>query len=125
MLLFLLALVLIMAGLPVYPPFQGKEGPNLASEWEDWIEGMDSLLPAMGISDNKEKFVKLYHYLNSTRKVLKKLDENGIEEKDYEKAKTALSDYFSPKRNSIYLLNQLYHMKQNQGESKGLIPHES
>ena len=117
MLLFLLALVLIMAGLPVYPPFQGKEGPNLASEWEDWIEGMDSLLAAMGISDNKEKFVKLYHYLNSTRKVLKKLDENGIEKKDYEKAKTALSDYFSPKRNSIYLLNQLYHMKQNQGES--------
>lgn len=103
--------------LPNYPAFEAKESPSLASEWEDWIEGLDSMLAAMKITDNKEKFVKLYHYLGLTRKVLKKLEDNGIEAQDYKKAKEALCKHFCPERNSIYLLNQLYHMKQNTGES--------
>lgn len=104
-------------GLPIYPAFDDKEGPSLASDWEDWIEGIDSLLNAMAITDDKEKFVKLYHYLGQTRKILKKLEKNGIDGQDYKAAKEALCKHFNPQRNSIYLLNQLYHMEQDSGES--------
>ena len=103
--------------LPTYPAFLEKEGPDLASEWEDWLDGLDSMLRAMKIEDNREKFVKFWHYLGKTRKTLKKLDENGVQEEDYLQAKAALTKHFSPERNSIYLLNQLYHMKQGHGES--------
>ena len=68
------------------------------------------MLRAMKIEDNHEKFVKFWHYLGKTRKTLKKLDENGVQEEDYLRAKAALTKHFSPERNSIYLLNQLYHM---------------
>ena len=71
----------------------------------------------MNITDNKDKFVKLYHYLGSTRKVLKKLEQNGVEEQNCTQAKAALSQHYNPQRNAIYLLNQLYHMKQNSTES--------
>ena len=103
--------------LPPYPPFEEKEGPNLSTAWEDWLEGIESMLDAMGIEEKKDKFVKLWHYLGPVRKTLKKLEENGVQDKDYDKAKKALNKHFCPKRNNIYLLNKLYHTKQDDGES--------
>jgi 3-deoxy-D-arabino-heptulosonate 7-phosphate (DAHP) synthase class II len=75
--------------LPNYPAFEAREGPSLPSEWEDWIEGLDSMLDAMGIEEDKDRFVKLYHYLGPTRKILKKLDKNGIADKGFKVAKEA------------------------------------
>ena len=103
--------------LPPFPSFEEKEGPNLSSAWEDWLEGVESMLDAMGIEDEKDKFVKLWHYLGKQRKTLKKLEENGVEVKVYDLAKAALNKHFCPKRNNIYLLNKLYHTKQDDGES--------
>ena len=103
--------------LPNYPAFEKREGPLLSTSWEDWIEGLDSMFAAMKITDDTEKFIKLYHYLGQTRKVLKKLEANGVDAQDYPAAKTALNKHYNPQRNSIYLLNQLYHMQQNAGES--------
>ena len=103
--------------LPSYPAFNDKEGPNIATEWELWIEGLDAMFMAMSITDDKEKYCKLYHYLGSTRSILKKLDNNGIANKSYDEAKSALDTYFCPKRNTIYLLNQLHHMKQEPDET--------
>jgi len=102
--------------LPPYPPFKERDGPEIALEWEDWIEGLDAMFDAMDLTDEKQKFQKLFHYLGNTRRTLKKLDNNGSTEKSYDKAKQALTAYFSPQRNSIYLLNQLHHMKQGPSE---------
>lgn len=103
--------------LPSYALFDETEGPGIATAWEEWIEGLDAMLSAMKVTDEKEKFDKLYHYLGSTRKTLKKLQTNGIATADYTAAKKALKEYFCPQRNTIYLLNQLYHMKQKKEES--------
>ena len=93
--------------LPNYPPFDAKDSASTASEWEDWIEGLECLLAAMKVTEKTEKFDKLFHYLGPSRKVLKK--DNGIATKDFPLAKTALDKHFAPQRNSIYLLNQLFH----------------
>ena len=72
---------------------------------------------AMGITEDTQRYYKLYHYLGATRNILKKLDNNGIANKSYNEAKTALDIHFCPKRNNIFLLNQLHNMKQEQSES--------
>lgn len=36
------------------------------------------MLDAMTVTDKKEKFIKLFYYLGPIRKVLKKLEQNGV-----------------------------------------------
>jgi len=105
------------AEIPTYAVFDDTEGPGIATAWEEWLEGLDAMLRAMKVTDGSEKFDKLYHYLGSTRKTLKKLSSNGIAARDYTAAKKALTEYYCPQRNTIYLLNQLHHMRQKNEES--------
>ena len=107
--------------LPSYPPFNEHASPSIASDWEEWIEGLDAMFEAMQLTEERDKFSKLYHYLGNTRKTLKKLDSNGIAGKSYTDAKTALTSYFCPKRNVIYLFTQLYTMRQQENESMDMF----
>ena len=107
--------------LPSYPSFNEHASPSIASDWEEWIEGLDAMFEAMQLTEERDKFSKLYHYLGNTRKTLKKLDSNGIAGKSYTDAKTALTSYFCPKRNVIYLFNQLYTMRQQENESMDMF----
>ena len=102
--------------LPSYPPFNEHESPSIATDWEEWIEGLDAMFDAMCLTNDQDKFSKLYHYLGNTRRTLRKLDDNGIQQKSYTSAKTALTTYFCPKCNVIFLCNQLYTMRQNENE---------
>ena len=102
--------------LPSYQPFNEHESPSIATDWEEWIEGLDAMFDAMCLTNDQDKFSKLYHYLGNTRRTLKKLDDNGIQQKSYTSAKTALTTYFCPKHNVIFLCNQLYTMRQNENE---------
>ena len=60
-----------------------------------------------------ERFDKLYYYLGSEgRKCLKGLDANGIDDKDYDAAHTALSTCFGKTSNNIYQFHVLRSLKQ-------------
>ena len=95
--------------LPSYPPFNEHESPSIATDWEEWIEGLDAMFDAMCLTNDQDKFSKLYHYLGNTRRTLKKLDDNGIQQKSYTSAKTALTTYFCPKRSNILVQSTVHH----------------
>ena len=52
--------------LPQYPAFNERESPDMANEWDEWIEGLEAMFYAMNLSDDKESYYKLYHYLGTT-----------------------------------------------------------
>ena len=74
--------------LPLYPPFNEHESPSIATDWEEWIEGLDAMFDAMCLTNDQDKFSKLYHYLGNTRRTLKKLDDNGIPGMEYNRNRT-------------------------------------
>ena len=70
-----------MAGqvnLPQYPEFHITEDPDISSKWEDWLEGFESMLGAMSVTEQKNRRTMLLYYMGgSTRKVVKRLDNIG------------------------------------------------
>jgi len=72
--------------LPSYSVFDDTEDEGVSSRWEDWIEGLDSMLRAMEYTDKTKKYDKLNFYLNSTGKTLKKLPLNGMDSQDIDRA---------------------------------------
>jgi hypothetical protein len=116
------------ATLPEYQTFQPKDTPDDATSWIEWMEGFEALVNAMNIPDDREarhnqpartqRYAMLWHYIGKdTRRILKKLDENGIEDMNYVKAKDALAKYFTPDTNRIYQMHILNEIKQQEGES--------
>ena len=97
-----------------YPTFNDKEGPDIANEWVQWVEGLDAMFMAMGITEDTQSYYKL---LGATRNILKKLDNNGSANKSYNEAKNALDIHFCHEQNNIVLLNQLHNVKQEQSKS--------
>ena len=113
-----------MAGitLPNYPAFNPSEDPTDAQGWSDWLEGFEALIRALQIAnqvkEDKDKYALLYHYIGQpVRSILKKLENNGIEDEDYKAATTALDTHFKPKMNRVYLMHLLHQCKQKQDES--------
>ena len=45
--------------LPSYPPFNEHESPSIATDWEEWIEGLDVMFDAMCLINDQDKFSKL------------------------------------------------------------------
>ena len=41
--------------LPPYSEFQVTEDPGISSKWEEWLEGFESMLGAMKITEESEK----------------------------------------------------------------------
>ena len=112
---------IIMAGiqLPQYAEFSPDgEDPTLPSKWNDWLDGFEAMIRAMSVKEDKDKCAMFLHYMgSSTRKLLKKLDDNGVEDEDFKQAKTALTSYFAPKMNRVYIMNSIQQLHQKQGES--------
>ncbi len=86
-----------MAGaLPEYDVFDNTKDEGVAcrcTRWIDWFEGM---MDAMDITDDKKKYKKLFHYIKDTRQTLKKLQNNGIAQQDYNLAKQLWAITASP-----------------------------
>ena len=106
--------------LPTYPEFIVTDDPEVASKWEEWLEGFESMVAAMRVTTEKDKRNMLFYYLGSaTRKVIKRLD--GVSPEDaadcYTSLRTALNNYFKPKLNRVYGMNMLQQVIQQQGES--------
>ena len=108
--------------LPEYMPYIAKDGPEDAATWADWLEGFTAMIGAMGVpvdADGKHKqFDLLWHYIgNQTRRTLKQLDNNGVEDKSYPTAHKALSAHYAPALNRIYQMHVLADIKQGETES--------
>ena len=64
-----------LVNLTQYPEFHITEYPDISSKWEDWLEGFESMLGAMSVTEQKNLRTMLLYYMGgSTRKVLKSLD---------------------------------------------------
>ena len=106
--------------LPMYPEFIVTDDPEVASKWEEWLEGFESMVAAMRVTTEKDKRNMLFYYLGSaTRKVIKRLD--GVSPENaancYTSLRMALNNYFKPKLNRDYGMNMLQQVIQQQGES--------
>ena len=96
------------------------DDPEVASKWEEWLEGFELMVAAIRVTTEKDKRKMLFYYLDSaTHKVIKRLD--GVSPEDaadcYTSLRTALNSYFKPKLKRVYGMNMLQHVIQQQDES--------
>ena len=78
------------------------------------------MMKAMKMDSETDKRNMLLFYIGSdTRKILKKLDNTGVEGQggEYTKPKAALQAYSVPKMNKVYLINVLQNIKQSESET--------
>ena len=111
--------------IPFYPVFDERTS-DISTEWEDWLEGLEAMFALQTFTkdhEDEEKFDKLFYYLRTTRKILKKLENNGVAGRSYKLANEALTKYFCPGKTSFSLLHKLYHTKQNKGETMDSFYH--
>lgn len=116
--------VVQLSSLPTYVEFDCDDettGTYGVARWNDWIEGLETMLDALGINNDTQRRSLLLHYLGATgRKLLKKLSgPTG----SYPEAKATLTAYLTPKLNRIFLMNQLLHITQQNGEKMDRFYH--
>lgn len=101
--------------LPQYKAFTFLEAEDVASRWEEWIDGLEVMMAAMRITDDSHQRSLLLHYSGSeTRRLVKQLTATV---NTYTELKTALDTYFAPKRNRVFLMHQLHQLEQLKGET--------
>lgn len=106
--------------LPIYPEFQIYDDPSVSQKWSDWLEGLEVMLAAMRVSDDEEKMSLFRYYLGSDgRKLLKTF--SSADQKDFKSASKALTGYFSPAMNDVFLMTGLLQEKQESGESMNVF----
>ena len=105
-------------GLPDFPLFQAEPRHTAATRWQVWLSRFDNLLVAMAIEDNTRKRAMLKHYIGEEfHMLLGTLPDSGKVD-EYDKAKTALTNYFIPKKNTEYEIFFYFRQsKQEPGES--------
>ena len=102
--------------LPTYQQFVVSEEPDLATKWEEWLEGFEAMTNAMQVTDKQEEGGLLIYYAGAAvRKIIKIIPEVDINS-NFTDLKTALNKYFTPKLNRCYGMNTLHQIKQKQGE---------
>ena len=103
--------------LPLYPEFIIIDDPSVPTKWHDWLEGFEAMISALKVKEKKDKRAMLKHYIGSEgRKLLSKLDNTGGDD-DYDTPVKALTGYFAPKMNRVFLMNSLHQIKQKPGET--------
>jgi len=109
-----------MAGaqqLPPYAEFSLIDESTIATRWSDWLDGFQAMLRAMKITDDADRRAMLLYYVgNDVRKLFKKLDGTG-DDNNYRNAHEALTKYFAPTMNRVYLMNSLQNVKQQPRET--------
>ena len=108
--------------IPSYPQFNPSFDADIASKFEDWIEGLEALFQVVlakpDTDDKPHKYKLLFHYMGQDcRKVFKRLENNGLGTGDYDLAKTALTTHFAPNQKDLFLMNQFLMTEQLDGET--------
>lgn len=83
--------------------FHVHDEPNtVAARWTKWLKRFEGAMTGFNISDYKRKKALLLHFAGEdVQDIFETLTDTG-DEKDYQKATTALTAYFTPKRNIVY-----------------------
>ena len=104
--------------MPNIPNFPVSSDPNTAStRWDKWLRRFESAMLGFNIKDDTRKRALLLHFAGDEVEDIFQTLANTGEEKDYKKAKDALTDYFTPKKNKIYETVIFRRTHQNPGES--------
>ena len=88
--------------------------------WKKWLTQFKNLLLALDVDDTKRQRALLLHYAGeSVNEIFKTLPntEAGEDEDLFEKAATALTNYFTPKKNREYEVYVFRKAKQENGEN--------
>ena len=104
--------ITIMAqGLPVFPSFSVHE-PGVDNRWRKWTNRFENLMLGMDIKDKKRQRALFLHYAGEeVNDIFETLTSTGD---DYETAKTKLTEYFAPKKNTEY---EIYKFRQSHQEN--------
>ena len=95
-----------MAGvsLPQFPEFDVNEQASLSPRWSKWLDRFENFLLALNITDPSRRKAMLLHYSGEgVYEIFSSLTlavaAEGVNE--YDHAKSALNDYFSPKKKML------------------------
>ena len=115
--------------MPVYPAFDPEEDPaTLPERWEEWLDGLETMIDAMRITDHEHKFSLLKHYGGGKiRNVEKQLEyDKALKYGDdpttavadhYRRLKEALTGQFAPSRNATFAEYEFHSMNQEEEET--------
>lgn len=114
--------------LPEYLQFDpDDDASTLPARWEDWIDGLEIMLMAMGITDHQRKWALLSHYAGQKCRAIEKhlpydkttkFGEEADEHSDqYRSLKEAFTAHFAPLKNVLHASFIFHSMKQDDGET--------
>ena len=107
-----------VSNLSPMPQFQPQSDPtNTGARWTAWLERFETYLIAAGVTDaERKRALLLYQAGPEVYKIFKTLPETG-DDKDYTKAKDALTKHFEPAKNPIYEIYNFRQAKQRADET--------
>ena len=103
--------------LPPFPPFSVHEDDaSVGPRWKKWLKRCEMYLAAHEVKDpTRKRALLLYSAGEEVADIFETLPDQG-EEKEYDKAVTALNAYFQPKVNKTYEIYMFRNATQNPGE---------
>ena len=103
--------------LPHFAEFDVHSDGAVCIRWKKWLTRFKNLLLALDVDDTKRQRALLLHYAGETLPNA----EAAEDEDPFEKAATALTNYFTPKKNREYEVYIFRKAKQDNGEIKTQI----
>ena len=92
-------------------------GASISARWRQWLNDFDTFLLASGIRDNRRKRALLLYQAGSrVREIFAQLPDTG-EDDDYSAARTKLTEYFEPQKNTRYEVYKFRQTRQEVGET--------
>ena len=100
--------------LPNFPTFSVHES-NAEVRWKKWISRLENLFIGLDIKDKKRQRALLLHYSGEeVNEIFDTLADTG---EDFEAAKTKLTAYFAPKKNTEFEIYKFRQSKQSKDET--------
>ena len=92
-------------------------GASISARWRQWLNDFDTFLLASGIRDNRRKRALLLYQAGSrVREIFGQFPDTG-EDDDYIAARTKLTEYFEPQKNTRYEVYKFRQTRQEVGET--------
>ena len=106
--------------LPNFAEFDVHSDGAVDTRWKKWLARFRNLLLALAVDNTKRQRALLLHYAGeSVNEIFETLPDTdaGEDENPFEKAVTALTNYFTPKKNREYEVYVFRKAKQESDES--------
>ena len=106
-----------MAALPSFPKFDVYSDESAGVRWNKYVSKLENLFVGMNIDKNKRKKALLLHY--SGDEVFEIYETLNLGEKDdnFDDTKTALKNYFQPKKNKDFERFEFRNLRQTKGDT--------